>query len=239
MSTTLNVGVLTANISQVYADTNTNITSLNNRIDAVNATANAATNYSQYTNVSHLAINTTTMQVSNGFLSVVLSWFTGLFYQKSEIDSKETALNLSINNQIATESANNITQRNQIANETKQRIDNDTSLQNQITNINSTSNTSIATEITNRQNADNNLQTYINTNNATTIADNTTQRNQIANLTKNVLDNASAIETNKLTESNNNATQGALILARATNTALENNNSQLQTNPIIDYQHQQ
>jgi outer membrane murein-binding lipoprotein Lpp len=66
--------------------------------------SNFSVNYSQYTNISNLNVNTTTLNVSNGFLNIVVSFFTNLFYQKSEVytmnetDALITGLNGSINN---------------------------------------------------------------------------------------------------------------------------------------------
>jgi len=57
-------------------------------------------NYSQYTNISHLNVNTSTLKTTGGLLDIVFSFFSNLFYTKTEIDSSQTAQNTSLSNEI-------------------------------------------------------------------------------------------------------------------------------------------
>ena len=60
-------------------------------------------NYSQYTNVSNLNVNTTTLKTTGGLLDIVLSFFTDLFYQKSEVYNKTEIDNRAFLNQTQTD----------------------------------------------------------------------------------------------------------------------------------------
>ena len=104
-----------------YNDTNVNgrITSVNNsllseitsrigndsvldsRISAVNNTAVSGTNFSQYTNTSNLAINSSVLKTTNNILDIVMSFFTNLFYKKSEVYNVSETDNL-LNAKLAT-----------------------------------------------------------------------------------------------------------------------------------------
>jgi hypothetical protein len=59
-----------------------------------NSTTNG--NYSQYTNVSNLDVNSTQLNTSNHKLSIITSWLTSLFYEKNS-NVNMSSYNLSVN----------------------------------------------------------------------------------------------------------------------------------------------
>jgi hypothetical protein len=146
-------------INAVQASVNSNATSLTNeinnritndtalglRIDSVNASSLASSNFSQYTNVSNLVVNTSTLKTTGGVLDIVLSWFTGLFYQKSEVYNKTE-----IDNSLALK-----------LNISDQRYNDTVAITNVQTSVTGNA-TSLTTEISNRQSNDSYLQQQIN-----------------------------------------------------------------------------
>jgi len=96
-------------------------------------------NYSQFTNISNLNVNTTTLKTTGGILDIVSSFFTNLFYMKSEVYNKTEIdeLNLTINTKIDnlnTSLLSTIQNANSTLNNNINTVN--TSLTNQIQNIN-------------------------------------------------------------------------------------------------------
>lgn len=58
--------------------------------------AELVVNYSLFTNLSNMNVNTTTLKTTDGMLDVVFSYFTSQFYLRTLIDSAETTQNATI-----------------------------------------------------------------------------------------------------------------------------------------------
>jgi len=124
--------------------------------------SNSSVNYSKYTNISNIQVNTTTLKTTGGVLDIVYSFFTGLFYTKTEVDTINASLQSEISTRISADTnlSNNISSVNASLNsEISTRGSQDTALANNISSVNS----SLNTEITNRNNSDNSLNSTIQT----------------------------------------------------------------------------